>query len=83
MKIQYVSNTCDVDGIKCDGEIGIFYNDGKIVHHHDYSDGALEMDSFESLLESLKVELTFESIEPTRQQIKEINKYLSENGYSE
>ena len=39
MNIQYVSNTCDVDGVKYCGEIGLFYKDGTIVYHHDYSDG--------------------------------------------
>ena len=81
MIIKYILNTCDEEGIMCEGEISLFYKDDVIVYHHDYSDGALEFDSFESLLKVFGIDLTFESINPTKKQIKEANKYLSENGY--
>lgn len=81
MKIQYVGNTCDVDGIEAGGEILIIFKDGKIVHHHDYSDGSMELDYFESLLESIDVDVKFESIEPTEEQITQINEYLEKQGY--
>lgn len=81
MKIQYISNTCDLDGIDECGEIMLVFKDGQIVHHHDYSDGALETDYVEALMKSLGVEIEFESIKPDKKQLKSIKTYLKEHGY--
>lgn len=80
MKIQYISNCIDADGIKYEGEIAVFFKDGKVVHHHDYSDGALEISYVESLLKSLGIDLEFEDISPTKKQVKEVNQYFKDQG---
>lgn len=78
MKIQYIGNTCDIDGIDAFGEICVLLKDGKPVSHHDYSDGSLEFDYFTSVLEPFGVDLEFESIKPDKKLIKLINEYLVE-----
>ena len=82
MKVQYLCNTCDHEDIEAGGEIMIVFRDGKIVHHHDYSDGSLELDYVSGLMHSLGFEVEFENIyKPTKSQIKQINEYLTEQGY--
>jgi hypothetical protein len=79
MKIQYTGNTCDIDEVDNFGEIEVFFKDGKIVHHHDYSDGALEIDHIQSLLTAIGADVEFEYVRPDEKQVKEINKYLKKH----
>jgi hypothetical protein len=76
MTIQHSGNTCDLDELGNYGEIEIFFKDGKIVHHHDYSDGVMELSYVETLLEKIGLNVTFKYVEPTPKQIKEIKTYL-------
>jgi hypothetical protein len=81
MKIQYTDNICDIDEVDNEnyGEIQIFFKDGKIAYHHDYSDGVLEIDCVENLMEAFGVDIKFEHIRPDENQIKQINKYLKKH----
>ena len=76
MKIQYINNTCDVDGLSGYGEIMILLKDGIPVSHIDGSDTVIEVDSLPTLLKPFGIDLEFESIEPTKKQVKIIKEYL-------
>jgi hypothetical protein len=78
MKIQYVNNTCDIDGLSDFGEIMVFLKDGRIIYHHDKSDGGFDSDTIQSFLKAVGVEIEFERIEPTEEQIDEIDVYLGD-----
>lgn len=78
MKIEYVGNTCDIDGLTGFGEICVILKDGKPITHHDYSDGALEFDDFVSILRPFDIELDFVSVEPDKKLLKLVKEYLIE-----
>lgn len=76
MKIQIITNTCDVEGIKVEGEIMVILKDGEPIAHHDYSDGSLEVDYISNILSPFGIELEFEDITPDKNLVKKINQYL-------
>lgn len=81
MKIEVVQNTCDVKGLsKWGGEILLALKDGKVLTHHDYSDGALELNYITDLLKPFGVEVEFVCVEPKGKLLKACQQYM-ENYY--
>lgn len=77
MKIDYIGNTCDIDGINEFGEILVVFKDGKPVAHHDYSDGSLEFDHVTPLLQPFGIKLEFHNIcEPDEKTTELVREYL-------
>lgn len=76
MKIQYINNTCDVEGIKVGGEIMVLLKDGKPVAHHDLFDDALNLYLLTDLFKPFGIDVEFEEITPSKELIKLINEYL-------
>jgi hypothetical protein len=81
LKIEVVQNTCDVKGLsKWGGEIMLVLKDGKVVHHHDYSDGMVELDYLPDIFAPFGVEVEFETVEPKGKLLKTCQEYM-ENQY--
>jgi len=79
MKIEYIVNTCDVDGLDEFGEILILIKDGEPVSHLDMSDGMVELEYVSDLLKPFGIDLEFESIWPDKNLVKKLNKYLKKH----
>ncbi len=79
MKIQFIQNTYDVEGIKVGGEYLIILKDGEPVHHLDGVRDCIEVEFIPDILKPFGIDLEFESIDPDEALIKKVNKYLKKN----
>lgn len=75
--IEYIGNTCDIDRLNGYGEILIIVKDGEPVAHHDYSDGAMELDYIPSILEPYGILVDFKCIrKPSKELVSKVVGYL-------
>lgn len=79
MKIQYISNTYDVDGLEKYGEIMVFLKDGEPLSSLDTSDAVIDPDYIADLLNPFGIDIEFEEIEPDAKLIRKLKKYLKIN----
>ena len=81
MKIQYIQNTCDIDGIKVDGEYLVLLKDGIPLSYLDLSNTVLEVIYIEDLLRPFEVDIEFEELSEISPAIKRrVNKFLKNAG---
>lgn len=77
MKIQYIQNTCDIDGIKVDGEYLVLLKDGVPLSYLDLSNTMIDMMYIEDLLRPFGVDIEFEELDEISPAIKRrVNKFL-------
>jgi len=81
MKIQYIQNTYDVDGITAEGEYLILLKDGVPLSYLDLSDTVIEIMYLGELLNPLGVDIEFEALDKVTPTIKKrVNKFLKDSG---
>lgn len=81
-KIQYIQNTCDVDGITTCGEIMVLLKDGIPLSYLDCSDGTVELGYVEDLLKPFGIDIEFERLDKVSSTVKRrVNKFLKDAGY--
>ena len=82
MKIQYIQNTCDIDGINASGEIMVLLKDGIPVSYLDQSDAIIDLPYLADLLTPCGIDIEFEELDDVSPTIKRrVNKFLKAAGY--
>jgi len=80
MIIEYIPNTCDINGIDQFGEIMVVLRNGEPCEHWDYSDGAIEFDAVELFLKLAGCDVELKAVnKPSKKLIKLVKTYLEEH----
>lgn len=82
MVIEYIPNTCDVNGLDHVGEVMVVLRHGIPSAHWDLSDGNVDLDAVKFFTDMCAVELELKPItKPSKKLVKLIAEYLTANGY--
>jgi len=85
VKIEYIGNTYDVDGLEGFPEITIFIQGGKPIDHlYLINNDALDMHVLPRVLKHFGIDVEVHKIEkPSKKLVKLIKEYLKKEGYSD
>lgn len=81
MKIQYIQNTYDIDGINVCGEIMVLLKDGVPLSYLDQSDATVDLSYVRELLKPFGIDVEFEELDKITLEVKKrVNEFLKNAG---